>query len=184
MPVTARSEESNLQDGRCFPHFVLKFSGQTTLQVKQDSVTSGGSDSEQKHCMIVDDNPGILDVVATMTNVLIGAEARTFVDPREALSAILANPTEFNFIITDLEMPGMNGLELRNAIRAAVPGLKVILMTGNHTAIDPASAELFGFAGLIYKPFAPDQLLHCIQSSGALEAGKPSPDLACSAVRI
>jgi len=136
---------------------------------KVEAETSEGSHCE-RNWMVVDDNPGILQVVSTMARLITCAETRTFSDGASALNAFRQNPGEFEFVITDLEMPGMNGLELCNALRELAPRIKVILMTGNHAAIDEPTARLLGFAGLIYKPFSPTHLLRCCADAGALQA--------------
>lgn len=139
-----------------------------------------GSHCGRKQWMIVDDNAGILQVVSTMTNMLAGVETRTFEEGRSALEAFRSDPEEFAAVITDLEMPGVNGLELCNALHQLNPGLKIILMTGNQSAIDDATSQLLGFAALIYKPFSPADLLRCFSQARVLDNDTPLEHLAPS----
>jgi two-component system chemotaxis response regulator CheY len=118
--------------------------------------------------MVVDDNPAILQIVATILNVIDNARVFSFESPNSALAAFKDRQGEFNMVLTDLEMPEMNGLELCNALRAERPGIPVLLMTGNHDAIDEPTAKLFGFTALIYKPFTPAELKRQLENVGAL----------------
>jgi len=118
--------------------------------------------------IVVDDNRGILQVISTMMELLTDAEILCFESAEDALKAFEIQPEEVSLVITDLEMPGMNGLELCHAIRAIRRDAKVVLMTGNHTAMDTASARLIGFAALLYKPFLPVDLRNLLDSVGVL----------------
>lgn len=118
--------------------------------------------------MVVDDNAGILQVVSAILSVITDARIDCFESGEDALRHFDANPEAVGVVITDMEMPGMNGLELCHALRERRADLKVLLMTGNQTAIDPASARLCGFDGMMYKPFLPGDLRNLLENAGAL----------------
>lgn len=52
-------------------------------------------------------------------------------DGQTALSMLLANPGAVDVLVTDVEMPGIDGIELAKRGLAAKPGLKVLLITGH-----------------------------------------------------
>ena len=102
--------------------------------------------------MIVDDDRDILslirDIVARFGNV----DVECFNSPQDALAAFEAEPGAFDFVITDLEMPGMSGIELSRHLRALSPSLRILLSTGSEILSDEEAAQK-GFCGLLRKPF-------------------------------
>ena len=107
--------------------------------------------------MVVDD-----DVVTArfMTHVLGkrgGFEVRHAPDPRSALAMARSQP--WDLVITDVEMPGMTGLELLRALREISPDLPVAVITG-HATVDYAVQAIRGDADeFLEKPVHPDELI-------------------------
>jgi DNA-binding NtrC family response regulator len=85
---------------------------------------------------------------------------------------------DYGLIITDLKMPGMNGIEVLKAVKALQPDIPVIIITG-YASIDTAvEAMKSGAADYISKPFAPDLLLEKVQnalSQRSMHQDEPSP---------
>lgn len=84
---------------------------------------------EQKHILIVDDHAGI--------RVALGA-ALSDVTNRVFLAAtgsealdVLHGPAGIHYMITDTEMPGMDGFELACAAKLRSPSLKIMIMSAN-----------------------------------------------------
>jgi CheY-like chemotaxis protein len=65
---------------------------------------------------------------------------------------------KFDLILTDLVMPGMDGLNLTQRVRSVSPATPVIIMTGN-AAIDAHKVRLAGAAELIRKPLVLEEVL-------------------------
>ncbi|HEY9508924.1 MAG TPA: response regulator [Verrucomicrobiae bacterium] len=124
---------------------------------------------EKPRWMVVDDNVGILQMLSTLLAAISGARICCFESGEQALAAYLADPESYQLVITDLEMPGMNGVELCDHLHVRAPHLKVVLATGNHAAVDSRTAQEFGFSGLLYKPFTFDGLEHLLEHIGVLE---------------
>src|ERR1700722_14793560 len=81
--------------------------------------------------MVVDDNEEVLNTVAAVLEAIRGGPIARFQSGMEALRAFAAAPGNFELVVTDLEMPGMSGIELCRALRALSPRLKVLLATGS-----------------------------------------------------
>ena len=67
-------------------------------------------------------------------------------------------------VITDVRMPGMNGIELQRRIRRERPRLPVILISAHHDAEVRQTAIHEGAVDVLYKPFDATDLLTIIQS--------------------
>ena len=102
--------------------------------------------------MLVDDNEDILMMVSLMLETLTGTTIERFNDPKAALAAFAAAPEKYELVITDFEMPGMNGVELCQRLRVIAPAQKVFLATGSGY-FTPAAARRAGFSALLNKPF-------------------------------
>ncbi|NRB02269.1 MAG: PAS domain S-box protein [Rhodobacteraceae bacterium] len=78
--------------------------------------------------IVVDDEPDVGLVLANYLEAL-GAEVAVCEDPRDALEAIEDSPEAWSALITDYDMPHMNGGELTEKARAAAPGLPIFVVT-------------------------------------------------------
>lgn len=78
--------------------------------------------------LVVDDQKDLLDVLTAMLEAA-GAEVAPSTEPADILAAIKGDPAAWDLVITDFDMPGMNGAELAEAIRALAPHVPVILVT-------------------------------------------------------
>ena len=118
--------------------------------------------------MVVDDNEGLLEFLAGLLETLGVAEVQRCHTGAEALAAFRASPNQFRFVITDLDMPGMNGIELCRQLHSLSPRLKVVLATGSSVA-NESGARQCGFFGLLPKPFAAAALWRIVESAGLLD---------------
>ena len=107
--------------------------------------------------MVVDDDTHALDTVAELLAAVSGAEVSSFASPWQALDALAAAPEKFGLVVTDLEMPGMNGIDFRRQVEIVSPATKVLLTTGSGLFNDESAREN-GFCGLLCKPFSMDAL--------------------------
>jgi len=74
--------------------------------------------------------------------------------PIEALKLFEKQPEMFDMLITDLSMPGMDGIELTKKMLAIRSDLPVMLCTGNSSIISEDSFRGIGINKLAYKPFS------------------------------
>lgn len=71
-----------------------------------------------------------------------------------ALQHLLASPTAFQVLVTDVEMPELDGIELASRGLAANSALKVLLISGHAGSLDRASALVAKGARTLIKPVA------------------------------
>ena len=117
--------------------------------------------------MLVDDDDGLRAHIAELLAAIAGVEVVSFSSGVEALSVFTAAPDAFDFIVTDLDMPVMSGLDFCRRIKAIRTDVKILLATGSGI-IAPEEARGFGFCGMIRKPFNVATLRSAL---GAAKAG-------------
>jgi len=100
-------------------------------------------------CLVVDDEEVVGEVVADVLRS-VGHTAVLARSAAEALSLVNAEP--FDLVFTDLSMPGMTGWELARAVRAAVPDLPVILVSGFAVELSPEELQSTGVHAILAKP--------------------------------
>jgi CheY-like chemotaxis protein len=118
--------------------------------------------------MIVDDNEEILLLMRDIAAQFSDTEIECFNSPHAALAGFRAAPENFELVITDFEMPGMNGVELCHRLRAILPSVKILLTTGSGLVGAEAAANE-GFCGLLHKPFPFASLQRALAAAGLLE---------------
>ena len=92
-----------------------------------------------------------------------GYEVIEAVDGKDALTKL--NGTKANMVITDLNMPNMDGIELVRALRGD-PGYKfvpIVLLTTESQDAKKQEGKAAGATGWIVKPFKPEQLLAVVK---------------------
>lgn len=103
---------------------------------------------------VEDDEP--LRIATTQALELAGYAVAAYADARTTLAAI---PADFaGAIVSDIRMPGMDGLAFLEAVRATDPDLSVILVTGHGDVALAVSALHRGALDFLTKPFAVDHL--------------------------
>lgn len=95
-----------------------------------------------------------------MVTVTMPIETRQYLSAQEALTEIQSGSVIPDLIITDLNMPGMNGLEFLQALRQFQPTQRTpVLMLTTETKDDlKQQGKALGLTGWIVKPFNPAQL--------------------------
>jgi DNA-binding NtrC family response regulator len=109
--------------------------------------------------LIVEDDIAVLDACRRILRHE-GMLVRTAENARDALN--LVQDEQFDLVLTDLKMPGQDGLALAAAIGKIRPGLPVLAMTGYMPEKTAEQVEEL-VAGFVPKPFTPDELLSVIR---------------------
>ena len=112
-------------------------------------------DAETKLVLVVDDNPLTARWVEGLMRRL-GYEVVVAFNGEEAIHQLAAQPVET--VISDVEMPVMNGFDLLQFIRLRWPELPVILMSATSTAERRETARIYGAKAFLEKPVNSDQL--------------------------
>jgi len=103
--------------------------------------------------LIVDDDPAMLSYLENMM-IRFGYSVIPAPDAQSALAVIRSRPA-VDLIITDFQMPGMNGLELVACLKKIVPSVPIIMFSG-FTGLDIyLKAQALGVAEYVEKPSSP-----------------------------
>jgi CheY-like chemotaxis protein len=121
-------------------------------------------DTSRARILVVDDDPLLLDLLVD-TLRSIGYDTTGVADGAEALEAL--SRTSFDMMITDIRMPGMDGLSLLKRVKRYFPQMPVLFITG------VASPEVVGHSsadGVLAKPFRISHMEELIQKTLASSA--------------
>lgn len=134
------------------------------LPICQDEAVTEGNGEDRapvltgrESILVVDDEKQISDLIAYSLTYL-GYRVETYVHPREALEVFEKAPEAFDALVTDLTMPEMTGLDLRDAILGIRPGLPVILISGYSGTMELENAPEAPETPFLQKPVVMDEL--------------------------
>lgn len=117
-----------------------------------------------KRILIVDDELDMLLLMkASLSRITNGHEVHTACSGEEALGKV--DGQAFDLVITDLRMPGIDGLELIERIQTRYPRTKFVLVTACGSAEVEAQAIRLGLLGYFTKPFARQRMLATVQAA-------------------
>jgi CheY-like chemotaxis protein len=114
----------------------------------------------KKLIYVVDDKPALVELAKTVL-ALDGFVVEGFDKPADLLAALhKANPIP-DLLVTDFDMPEMNGLQLIHQCRCVAPKIKIVVLSGtveeHEVMSDSAKADRF-----LRKPYQPKQLIHVV----------------------
>src|SRR5688572_494790 len=111
--------------------------------------------------LIVDDDRLVLE---TLSGVLAGEgfQVAGADDAPRALELLAAHP--YAIVVTDIRMPGADGLDLLRDVRRRYPGTDVVLMTGFGSLDGAVDAMALGAADYLIKPLKPREALARVRS--------------------
>jgi DNA-binding response OmpR family regulator len=114
--------------------------------------------------LIIDDDPAILRM---MTRILrsAGHDPITAADGRDGLKVVAERGPDL--VITDIIMPGMEGIETIIELRRVAPTIKILAMSGSHNTglvdfLD--AARKLGADSTLHKPFQKAELLEAVRA--------------------
>jgi len=101
-----------------------------------------------------------------------GYQAQTCNDPREALSLLEQNPEQIDLVITDLQMPGLDGIELAVELLKMNPTLPVVLTSAFMFRMPSEKLRSLGIRDFLPKPWDHRQLFSIIGQALASKSGE------------
>lgn len=121
---------------------------------------------------VVDDDDAVRDSLAFLLQT-DGLNVRTYESPLELLATV--GPIS-GCVVTDVRMPGMNGLELIRRLRETGATVPVVVMTGHADVPLAVEAMKAGVVDFIEKPFDDDAMLTAVRAALARRPSQPGED--------
>ncbi len=114
------------------------------------------------HVLIVDDESNVRKVLSTLLEQG-GHRTSPAKDADQALDLVRAQDPDL--VLTDLQMPGMSGMELLASVRADFPEIPVVMLTAHGSIEAAVEAMKLGAFDFLTKPFDRDQVLEVIDKA-------------------
>jgi len=106
---------------------------------------------------IVDDNSDICDFLSFLLSHE-GYRVHAFADPEAVLTHMRLKQERPAMLITDYNMPKLNGYELHQQVCQQAPGVKTIVISGRNVS------HLIGKLHFLQKPFPPDHMVKLVNA--------------------
>ena len=114
--------------------------------------------------LVVDDSKPILDLLAdAFANT--DYEVKTVNDPVIAYQMI--EDGHYNLVVSDIEMPEINGIELLRKIKKHNGLIQVIIMTSYTTLNNTLNTFMSGAADMVFKPFDPVEIVAAVDGAAS-----------------
>jgi excisionase family DNA binding protein len=111
--------------------------------------------------LVVEDEDAVRDLIATtLSSADAGYDVSVASDGPSALTMLRAK--SFDVLITDLKMPGMDGMTLIREAREVAPELPVVIITAVPSQTSAIDAVNLGVSGYLTKPFRLPQILSAV----------------------
>ena len=125
---------------------------------------------EQTIIAIVDDDESVCHAIKGLVRSL-GMEADTFASGREFIDFIEAMPSRrFNCVILDVQMPGLNGLDVQERLKRLGNRFPIIFLTAHDEVSVRERALAAGAVAFLRKPFAAELLIKTLRAAVKLDA--------------
>jgi nitrogen regulation protein NR(I) len=116
--------------------------------------------SNAPRVLLVEDDPAI---VMTLRRLLTEEGHQVLVETRGDTALTRGQNENFDVVLTDMKLPGLNGLELVRELHSAKPRLPIILMTAHGTTETAIEATKLGAYDYLVKPFEMPELIDLVE---------------------
>jgi len=123
----------------------------------------------QAKILVVDDDKNIRKTVS-MALESLDYFVHTAFDGKDAMLQLTGD--KYDMIITDLKMPGMNGMELLEQAIAKYPEIRIVLISAHGTVDNAVEAMKLGAVDFLQKPFTPKELRNLVYNVLETESTK------------
>lgn len=123
------------------------------------------SDSASNNWVLVVDDEEQVRLTAKRVLDSHGFRTQLAADGEQALSLMKLNPRSYSLVLLNLTMPGMDGRETLQKIKAVNANTPVVMTSGYSEQECLAKLEGLNFDGYVRKPFSPEELIHHVNAA-------------------
>jgi CheY-like chemotaxis protein len=135
--------------------------------------------SALRKVLVVDDDP----VVGRSFNRVLSGKGYLVVTAEDGYDALQKLQSErYDLVFTDLRMPGMNGIDVAERVKARQPWTPVVIVTGYGSRTSEERARAAGVSEFLHKPLSPEMIEE--SAARALEVEAPAAPVAAAAVAV
>jgi two-component system chemotaxis response regulator CheY len=121
-----------------------------------------------KRVILVDDSKTVVATAEMAVEELVRSgvlEFKTYLNPAELLQNLLGGVERYDLLISDINMPQMNGLDLAVAVKkdARFHSLPILILTTESSADMKSKGKEIGVTGWMVKPFSDEKLVKSIK---------------------
>lgn len=111
-----------------------------------------------KRIALIDDEPGVLKALQLLIGTF-GVHVSTWIDPKVARNELSGdNLNAFDAVISDLRMPGIDGIELLSGLMNERPALPCAIISGHASKEDIERANSLGITRVVRKPLGIEEI--------------------------
>ena len=121
-----------------------------------------------KKIILVDDSKTILATAEMALEELINSgviSLKTYLNPAELKDALLSGSEDYDLLISDINMPQLNGLELATELKqnSSFKNKPILILTTESSAEMKAKGKEIGVTGWLVKPFSDEKLVKAMK---------------------
>jgi CheY-like chemotaxis protein len=130
--------------------------------MNQETTTSENP-ARKRRILYIEDEQIVINVTKQILEHL-GFEVDILMQSQQAISLLKTQSKDYDLIITDMNMPDMNGIELSKILLEIRPDIPIILCTGSGNSIDEEEIRALGIKGILPKPFMIEDIIKLTNS--------------------
>ena len=144
-------------------HLRVLLPTQTRARVYERPTTRPLEGDNPRHVLVVDDEHLVARAIERILRAA-GYTVVTVASGEAAIEQFERSPDEFDLVILDMTMPGLDGAETFRRLRALVPDQRVLLSSGYHHLDSTEALVGTGHCWFLAKPYEPDDILNALDS--------------------
>ena len=131
-----------------------------------DPLDGGAVMSDRAVVVLVVDDEAVIRAYVARALTLAGFEVAVAADGREAIRLVAEDRVRPAVVVTDIEMPGMTGIELAARLLALRPAVRIVMMTGDPDRAEAARGHPSIVDAVLMKPMHAGELVDAVRPAG------------------
>lgn len=126
--------------------------------------STGLTEKERKHILLIDDEAAFLKMMERALEAF-EYQVTSFRSPLDGIKAFQVDPMQYDLVVTDLDLPWLDGKALAKQIHDLRADIPVILVSGCSWKIESRESDSSQFAAVLTKPFSLEEMQKSIEAA-------------------